>query len=81
VSGSGSAGGERGGSGVNSEASTPYGHGPSRSGLGSTVFVEEDEDEVEEMETSGGLLVRVRVMGSGLARLGITRGACGCKQA
>lgn len=35
------------GSGANSGASTPYGP---RSGLGSTVFVEEDEDEVEEME-------------------------------
>ena len=42
-----------GGSGANSGASTPYGHGPSRSGLGSTVFVEEDEDEVEEMERNG----------------------------
>jgi xylulokinase len=43
-----------GGSGGNSGASTPYGHGPSRSGLGATVFVEEDEDEVEEMERNGG---------------------------
>jgi xylulokinase len=41
------------GSGANSGSSTPYGHGPSRSGLGSTVFVEEDEDEVEEMERNG----------------------------
>ncbi|KAH7910083.1 hypothetical protein BJ138DRAFT_151743 [Hygrophoropsis aurantiaca] len=43
-----------GGSGANSGTSTPYGH--SRSGLGSTIFVEEDEDEMEEMERSGGML-------------------------
>jgi xylulokinase len=43
-----------GGSGANSGSSTPYGHGPPRSGLGSTVFVEEDEDEMEEMERNGG---------------------------
>ncbi|KAF7981000.1 hypothetical protein HWV62_35826 [Athelia sp. TMB] len=36
-------------SGANSGASTPYGP---RSGLGSTVFVEEDEDEVEELSAS-----------------------------
>lgn len=40
-----------GGSGANSGSSTPY---ASRSGLGSTVFVEEDEDEMEEMERNGG---------------------------
>ncbi|OAX34810.1 actin-like ATPase domain-containing protein [Rhizopogon vinicolor AM-OR11-026] len=45
--------GGNGGSGANSGTSTPYGH---RSGLGSTVFVEEDEEEVEEMERSGGTL-------------------------
>jgi xylulokinase len=42
------------GSGANSGTSTPYGHPGPRSALGSTVFVEEDEDEVEEMERSGG---------------------------
>ena len=41
------------GSGANSGTSTPYGHGP-RSGLGSTVVVEEDEEEVEEMERQNG---------------------------
>ena len=39
-----------GGSGGNSGASTPYG---SRSGLGATIFVEEDEDEVDGMEGMG----------------------------
>ncbi|KAL4066548.1 hypothetical protein J3A83DRAFT_4427399 [Scleroderma citrinum] len=46
--------GGAGGSGGNSGTSTPY---AGRSGLGSTVFVEEDEDEMaemEEMERSGG---------------------------
>jgi xylulokinase len=38
------------GSGANSGASTPYGHPGSRSALGNTVFVEEDEDDLEEME-------------------------------
>lgn len=41
-----------GGSGANSGTSTPFGP---RSGLGATIFVEEDEDEVEEMERNGGL--------------------------
>ena len=35
------------GSGANSGASTPYGHPGPRSGLGATVFAEEDEDELE----------------------------------
>ncbi|PPQ90346.1 hypothetical protein CVT25_007748 [Psilocybe cyanescens] len=39
-----------GGSGANSGTSTPYGHPGARSGLGSTVFVEEDEDEEVERE-------------------------------
>jgi len=42
-----------GGSGANSGTSTPYGH---RSGLGSTVFVEEEEEEVEEMERASSML-------------------------
>jgi xylulokinase len=42
-----------GGSGGNSGTSTPYGHPGSRSSLGATVFVEEDEDEMEEMERIG----------------------------
>ena len=41
------------GSGANSGASTPYGHPSGRSGLGSTVFVEEEEDEALEMEQNG----------------------------
>ncbi|KAG1792368.1 uncharacterized protein HD556DRAFT_1239497 [Suillus plorans] len=45
--------GGNGGSGANSGTSTPYGH---RSGLGSTVFVEEEEEEVEEMERASGIL-------------------------
>jgi xylulokinase len=45
--------GGNGGSGANSGTSTPYGH---RSGLGSTVFVEEREEEVEEMERASGML-------------------------
>ena len=56
--GMGGAGG-MGGSGGNSGTSTPY---AGRSGLGSTVFAEEDEDEMEEMEkNSGG-----NAMGSGI---------------
>ncbi|KAH7886664.1 hypothetical protein F5I97DRAFT_1869221 [Phlebopus sp. FC_14] len=46
--------GGSGGSGANSGTSTPYAH--ARSGLGSTVVVEEEEDEVEEMERVGGML-------------------------
>ncbi|KIJ19576.1 xylulokinase [Paxillus involutus ATCC 200175] len=46
--------GGSGGSGANSGTSTPYGH--PRSGLGSTVVVEEEEEEMEEMERNGGLL-------------------------
>lgn len=38
-------GGHTPGSGANSGTSTPFGHPNSRSTLGSTVFVEEDEDE------------------------------------
>jgi xylulokinase len=41
------------GSGANSGASTPFGHHGSRSALGNTVFVEEDEDDLEEMERGG----------------------------
>ena len=41
------------GSGANSGTSTPFGHPGSRSMLGSTVFVEEDEDEALEMERNG----------------------------
>ncbi|EGN92420.1 hypothetical protein SERLA73DRAFT_99342 [Serpula lacrymans var. lacrymans S7.3] len=40
-------------SGANSGTSTPYGHSGPRSALGSTVFVEEEEDEMEEMERLG----------------------------
>ncbi|KAG9318826.1 hypothetical protein JVU11DRAFT_930 [Chiua virens] len=43
-----------GGSGANSGTSTPYGH--PRSGLGSSIVVEEEEEEVEEMERSDGML-------------------------
>ncbi|KAF8196970.1 hypothetical protein BJ912DRAFT_93874 [Pholiota molesta] len=43
-------GGLGGNSGANSGTSTPYGHPGSRSGLGSTVFVEEDEDYEIELE-------------------------------
>jgi len=46
--------GGNGGSGANSGTSTPYGH--PRSGLGSTIVVEEEEEEVEEMERSVGML-------------------------
>lgn len=46
--------GGNGGSGANSGTSTPFGH--PRSNLGSTTVVEEEEDEVEEMEQSGGML-------------------------
>ncbi|KAF8129871.1 hypothetical protein EV363DRAFT_1336911 [Boletus edulis] len=46
--------GGNGGSGANSGTSTPYGH--PRSNLGSSIVVEEEEDEVEEMERSGGML-------------------------
>ncbi|KDR71605.1 hypothetical protein GALMADRAFT_75013 [Galerina marginata CBS 339.88] len=42
-----------GSSGANSGASTPYGHTGARSGLGATVFVEEDEDEEIERERNG----------------------------
>ncbi|KAL0948450.1 hypothetical protein HGRIS_011023 [Hohenbuehelia grisea] len=52
-------------SGANSGTSTPYGH-PVRSGLGATVFVEEEEDEVEEMERNGG----IAGAGTGLGVLG-----------
>lgn len=41
------------GSGANSGSSTPFGHPSARSTLGSTVFVEEDEDEALEMERNG----------------------------
>ena len=58
--------GGAGGSGANSGTSTPY---AGRSGLGSTVFVEEEEDEMEEMERTGG-----GAMGSGTG-LGIGSGA------
>jgi len=44
-----------GGSGANSGTSTPYGHPGSRSGLGNTVFVEEDEDEELEREMNARL--------------------------
>lgn len=40
-------------SAVGSGASTPYGHG-TRSTLGSTILVEEEEEEIEEMERLGG---------------------------
>jgi len=40
-------------SGANSGTSTPFGHPGARSGLGSTVFVEEDEDEELEREMNG----------------------------
>ena len=46
--------GGSGGSGANSGTSTPYGH--PRSNLSSNIFVEEEEDEVEEMERSDGML-------------------------
>lgn len=41
------------GSGANSGTSTPFGHPGTRSTLGSTVFVEEDEDEALEIERTG----------------------------
>ena len=44
-----------GGSGANSGTSTPYGHPGGRSGLGNTVFPEEEEDEALEMERNGKL--------------------------
>lgn len=46
--------GGSGGSGANSGTSTPYGH--PRSGLGSSIVVEEEEEEMEEMEGSSGML-------------------------
>ncbi|KAN0078018.1 hypothetical protein V8E55_010075 [Tylopilus felleus] len=49
--------GGNGGSGANSGTSTPYGH--PRSNLGSSIVVEEEEDEVEEMERSGTLSASV----------------------
>lgn len=52
------------GSGANSGTSTPYG---ARSGLGSTVFVEEEEDELEEMERNRGLLAPASVFAGGFA--------------
>ncbi|KAI6039367.1 hypothetical protein EDC04DRAFT_3062190 [Pisolithus marmoratus] len=53
------------GSGANSGTSTPYG---ARSGLGSTVFVEEEEDEIEEIEQGrGGLLAPASVFAGGFA--------------
>jgi len=48
------------GSGANSGSSTPFG-GSARSGLGNTVFAEEEEDELEEMERIG----KVGVIGGG----------------
>ncbi|KII84911.1 hypothetical protein PLICRDRAFT_57417 [Plicaturopsis crispa FD-325 SS-3] len=61
-----------GGSGANSGASTPYGHPNTRSGLGSTVFVEEDEDELEEMERSGSGYIGNIIPGFGEMDLGPT---------
>lgn len=54
------------GSGANSGSSTPYGHPGSRSGLGSTVFVEEEEDEEMERERNLGLLGVAGVIGGGV---------------
>ncbi|KAF6756766.1 D-xylulose kinase [Ephemerocybe angulata] len=45
------------GSGANSGTSTPFSHPGPRSGLGATVFVEEDEDELE-LERNGGSSLR-----------------------
>lgn len=50
-SGAINSGGNLTSSGGNSGASTPYGHGP-RTGLGATVFVEEEEDELEQEKDS-----------------------------
>ncbi|TFK37723.1 hypothetical protein BDQ12DRAFT_607042 [Crucibulum laeve] len=60
-----------GGSGANSGASTPYGHPSQRSGLGNTVFVEEDEDEEIELERArngraGGMGLSPGVIGGGM---------------
>jgi len=62
-------------SGANSGASTPYGHpGSGRSGLGATVFVEEDEDEELEREKR----LNERVFGLGLGPgLGVMGGIYG----
>jgi xylulokinase len=54
VGASASAMGIGGGSGANSGTSTPYGHASSRSGLGTTIFMEEEEEDPEEMERVGG---------------------------
>ena len=53
VNGSTSTVGFGAGSAGNSGASTPYGHPGGRSGLGNTVFAEEEEDEALEMERNG----------------------------
>lgn len=56
-----------GSSGANSGTSTPYGHPGARSGLGSTVFVEEDEDEAMEMERNASLgLLNPGIIGGGV---------------
>lgn len=51
------------GSGANSGASTPFG-ASGRSALGNTVFVEEDEDDLEELERQAG--VGVGIIGRGV---------------
>jgi xylulokinase len=55
-----------GSSGANSGSSTPYGHPGARSGLGATVFVEEDEDEELERERNAGLGLSPGVIGGGI---------------
>lgn len=55
-----------GSSGANSGSSTPYGHPGSRSGLGATVFVEEDEDEELERERNPGSGMSPGVIGGGI---------------
>ena len=54
-------------SGVNSGTSTPY---AGRSGLGSTVFAEEEEDEMEEMERNSGGSALGGGIGSGTGNTG-----------
>ncbi|KAF8151500.1 hypothetical protein B0H34DRAFT_822751 [Crassisporium funariophilum] len=68
VNGAASAVGVGLGLGGGSGSSTPYGHPGARSGLGNTVFVEEDEDEELDMERNGrqAALVSPGIIGGGV---------------